>query len=123
MKAKNRIKSAILLESDGVVNEYFTCECSNPEHCLQVSFDPDIFDDSDNIAERHPELTVNVQMSQYLGFWKRLLVAIKYIFNVKDDKIHWDCCSIREEEVDRLLNVVKLYKESLEEIKEHRKAK
>lgn len=121
MKGKDRIKPG-LLESDDMVDEYFTCECSNPNHAIMISYDPDIFVYCNGkerpLRDRHPELVVNVQLSPYLGFWKRVIEAFKYVFKIKSDRVHWDCCSIREEDVERFKSIIHRYEIDLKKIKE-----
>jgi hypothetical protein len=122
MKAQDRIKMG-LLESDDIVDEYFTCECSNPEHAMLITFDPDICCPNDDVSERFPELVVSVQMSPYMGFFKRLKTAFKYVFNIKDDTVHWDCCAIREEDVNRFQKMIDMYRYSLFQIERANKSK
>jgi hypothetical protein len=109
-----------LLESEDFKEEIFRCECGNPEHMMLISFDPDTFAE-DKIENRYPELTFNIQLSNYLGFWKRIIAAFKYVFKIKNDKIHWDCCSIREEDLHKIEKMILMYKKALKDIQDARR--
>ncbi len=56
----------------------FICECNSREHQIIIHHDTD-----DNVVYCH----IHLQKS---GFWRRLLVGIKYIFGYKCRFGHWD---------------------------------
>lgn len=59
-------------------SQYFECLCHSSEHTLKFYLDPD-----DNII--HSE----VFFHQYRSFFKRLLLAVKYLFGYKCRYGHW----------------------------------
>jgi len=48
--------------------EYFECECYTPEHTVRFTYDPD-----------DGELYMSVYLWRW-PFWKRVWIAIKYVF-------------------------------------------
>lgn len=66
------------------------CECHSPDHVLQFSHMEDM--DGDEIC------WTQVQLHQYRSFWKRLAVAVKYLFGYECRYGHWDCTSINVEQ-------------------------
>lgn len=105
--------------TNGIEYHYFPCECGNEEHAVLMTYDPDIFGE-ENPEERFPELVINVQLAPYLGFWKRLVAAFKYVFNIKDDRCHWDVCMIRESDLDCMEDLIKRYRADLKNSKINR---
>ena len=78
-------------------NEYFTCGCSSPEHLVVMQIDP--------TWEEYP-ITINCQMYQWQGFWKRLWYGMKWIFTGQGS-IEWDSTLLTKEDVRRLLAILK----------------
>lgn len=118
--SKERVLAPDLLAMNST-EKYFSCECNNPEHAMLVSY----YDDDIEFTEKRildgknvdcwpmPELTFNVQMNPYLGFWKRLWVGIKYILGIQSKYMHWNVCVIREEQIDNLIELCTMHKDGL----------
>jgi hypothetical protein len=85
--------------------EHFECQCSSDEHTLKFTLD----ELSGDIEEL--EIWTSVFLNQYRSFWSRLWVAIKYLFGFKSRYGHWDCFIMRGQDVDRLMALLKKYKE------------
>jgi len=82
-----------------MTSHYFDCACGSSEHTLRFVLD------SDNNT-----IYTLVFLNQYRGFWKRLLVAIKYLFGYKCKYGHWDEWILKPEDVTEitlLLNKIK----------------
>jgi hypothetical protein len=96
--------------SDG--SEFFECSCYSDEHTLRIMLD----DDPD-----YPELYTSVFLNNYntgfLGFFKRVWIAIKYVFGYKSKYGHWDCFNLRRGDADRLIATVEKFKELCEKSK------
>ena len=60
---------------------YIDCCCASPEHVLRFTWDD----------EAH-ELYTEVQLIQWRNPFKRLLVAIQYLFGHQSNFGVWDCC-------------------------------
>lgn len=70
---------------------YFDCHCGSAEHTLRF-----VMNKEDN------ELYTEIYLNQWRQPWKRIWVAIKYIFGFKCRYGHWDCWTLDPEEVKRL---------------------
>ncbi len=86
------------------------CECRHNEHSICVEYD--IGDE-----QFPPSLTINAQMSQRNPFWKRILIAFKYIFNMHHS-YHWDCTMLSD---DSALQLNSLLLEYIEDLKTWKK--
>lgn len=75
---------------------YLECYCGNDNHLAKFQRD-----------REYNELTLSVQLNQYRGFWKRVWVAIKYVLKIEPKYGHWDCLSIREVDVERLIQFLR----------------
>ena len=62
-----------------IIEKFLSCECHSDEHTLRFAYDED------------GDLYTSVYLNQYRGFWKRVLVAIKYVFGYKSRYGDWDC--------------------------------
>lgn len=84
--------------------EYFECVCSSDEHTLKFVLD----EECDDIMDL--EIWTSVFLDQYQPWWKRIWVAIKYIFGYKSRYGHWDCFIMRREDVDRMQLLLENFK-------------
>lgn len=71
--------------------QYFECACHSAEHTLRFSWD-----DSSNC------IYTEVFLHQYCNFFKRILVAVRYIFGYKCRYGHFDCFIMQPEDAARL---------------------
>jgi hypothetical protein len=71
--------------------EFFECACYSDEHTLKFSYDPE-----DN------ELYTTVFLNQYRNVFKRVWVALKYVFGYRCKYGDWDCFIMRPEDGERL---------------------
>jgi hypothetical protein len=74
--------------------EFLVCQCFSPEHTLQFMYDED---DKTLYSEIH--------LSQYRSFFKRVLVAIKYIFGYKCQYGHWDTFHMQPEDLSKIIKI------------------
>lgn len=77
---------------------YYECACGSAEHMLRFIYDQD-----------SNELYMEVQLTQYRNIFKRIWVAIKYIFGYQCRYGHWDCFLLNPDDCDgikKLLNKV-----------------
>ena len=79
-------------------NHYLECDCSSAEHVIRYSFDPDakLNDPTDDY------IYTTTFLNQYRSFWKRIWIAIKYIFGYKCKYGHFDCAMINKNEATSL---------------------
>lgn len=83
--------------------EFFQCICHSDEHTVRF----DIFHNSKERTEL--ELFLHVYLYNYRNFFQRCWVAIKYVFGYHCKYGHWDCWSLREEDAERLKDLVDKY--------------
>ena len=76
------------------IEKFISCDCHSDEHTLRFNL---IYSDDGS-----PELYTSVYLHQYRGFWKRVWVAIKYVFGYNCKYGHWDCFSANEEKIKEL---------------------
>lgn len=86
--------------------EFFQCACKSHEHMLVVETEwtPDI-----------PGISLSVQLSQFQPFWKRVILALKYVLNMHPTcNGHWDTCLLNDQDVARLQTLLAQYRGSKE---------
>lgn len=71
--------------ADMLEHKVLTCDCGSPSHAFYLTFEPGV-DESDP-----PQFYLHAQLTQWQGFWKRLITAVRYLFNrEKPNSYHWD---------------------------------
>ena len=81
------------------INELFICQCHNIEHQLIFSYFPD-----------DCELFVSIHLIPEYNIWKRIWMAIKYIFGYKSIYGHFDEFIFKKSDADKLQKVVNFLK-------------
>jgi len=71
--------------------EYFECACGGDEHTLRFIID-----------KEDKRLYTSVFLNDYQSIWKRVWIAIKYIFGYKCQYGHWDYWIMRYEDIPRM---------------------
>lgn len=88
-------------------HELFVCQCNNTEHQLIFSYFPD---DEDR------EVYVSVHLTPEYSIWRRIWMAIKYIFGYRSCYEHFDEFIFKHSDADKLQKVVNFLKsESVKE--------
>lgn len=77
------------------------CDCFSTEHVLHFRFNHD-----------EKEIYTEVMLRQYRGFFKRLWVAIKYLFGYKCRYGHFDCFSMSRQSAYVLRTALEVYLET-----------
>lgn len=70
--------------------EYFECQCYSDEHTVKFSLD-----------EEDGTIYASIFLNDWMPWYKRLWVGIKYIFGYKSKYGHWDNFEMRPEDYDR----------------------
>ena len=83
------------------IHELFICQCNNTEHQLIFSY---FSDDEDK------DVFVSVHLLPEYNIWKRIKMAIKYIFGYRCRYGHFDEFIFKKEDVDKLQTVVNYLK-------------
>ncbi len=90
-------------DDNDMQTEYFDCTCSSSEHTLRFCyFKPYKGKDFTEDAELYAEIHLN----QYRNIFKRIWVAIKYVFGYKCRYGHWDVWTLNQKDCERLRNLV-----------------
>lgn len=76
--------------------EYIECVCSCACHNLRFSWDPD---------PSFPKILVSVFLNSYYGFFRRIWLAIRYIFGFKSKYGQFDEVILMNEQVEQLENM------------------
>ncbi len=76
--------------------QYFECQCSSAEHALVFTLD-----------QEESEIYTEVFLNNYRPWWKRVGVAVKYVFGYKCKYGHFDCFLMQNKDADRLITMLK----------------
>ncbi len=75
-----------------------SCQCHGVEHDIVVWHD-----------RKDNEVTIFVQMYQWLGFWKRVVRGIKWIFGTMPPCGHWDSTILNYHGAKKLHELLGVY--------------
>lgn len=98
---------------DNLPTEVYLCECHCADHVMVVTTDPTPSDDGEDFERVFFEM----QLADHPSFWKRVFVAIRYMFRVTpswNNRPYWGGPSLKKVDVERLIgqlqNVLPAYK-------------
>ncbi len=74
---------------------FFECACGSDEHVLRFTLD-----------KQEREIYTSIFLNQYRPLWKRIFVAFGYVLGYKCKYGHWDSWIMREEDVQRLKDMI-----------------
>lgn len=74
---------------------FFECECHSPDHVIGMSFDAE-----------EKEVTLHTQLAQHNNIFKRIVLAVKYVFGYSPQYGHWDTTMMNEEKFMDLYNLM-----------------
>lgn len=92
------VKNNSIMESK---HELFICQCNNTEHQLIFSYFPD---------DEDKDVYVSVHLTPEYNIWKRIKMAVKYIFGYKCRYGHFDEFIFNKQDADKLQSVVNYLK-------------
>jgi len=84
----------MLLDSYKLETEYFECQCMSVNHTVRFVYDP-----------KHLELYMDVFLERNYPWWKRIVIALRYIFNYNDSRDIWADVIFKPEDADRMINL------------------
>ena len=90
-------------KSDLFDPHYYECACLSPDHRLVFQYDLEA-----------NELYTEVFINSHPSIFKRLWLAIKYIFNSSCRYGHFDCFTSKPEDVKKMRNLFNLYIKNME---------
>ena len=89
-------------------NEFFECACSAMDHTLRFNFET-----STNFG---PEITIEAMLTVHPSFWKRVWIAVKYVFKRRPCKYgFYDDFILRGDNVPRLMGLLSEYERRVKE--------
>lgn len=91
----------IMNEEIKINHELFICQCNNTEHQLIFTS----FEDDEDC-----DVYVSVHLTPEYNIWRRIWMAIKYIFGYKCCYGHFDEFIFKKSDADRLQKVVNFLK-------------
>lgn len=83
---------------------YVECACYDPSHVFRIELDA-----ASTGSEEEPELAITFQLNPYYGFFKRVKLALRYIFNRPVPTSyggHWDCVILDKDAVNKLYSML-----------------
>lgn len=89
-------------------NHYIECDCSSPNCIMRYTLN-DYIEGKDY----WPEIVIDFQLNRY-RFFKRLWLAIKYLFAYKCEFGHWDCVLMSGENVKKLRDLCDRHLEQMD---------
>ena len=85
---------------------FLGCTCLSPEHQMVLGFYTDEEDELDK------ELYVTFYLSQWRSFFKRVWVAVRYVFGYKSRYGEWDCINFDKQKANELTRFIDKFLES-----------
>ena len=82
--------------------EFLRCECHCPEHIVVISVNDNGFDEE----PFPPEFYIETQANQWRPFYKRIWVALKYIFGAE---LVWDNTMVHKDDIPKLQSALDHY--------------
>lgn len=79
-------------------HEIVICKCENVEHQIVFSYFPE---------DNEREIYMSIYLNPMYGFFKRIWVALKYIFGYKSMYGHFDEIIIDSHSSDKLIKILK----------------
>src|ERR1035437_949093 len=76
---------------------YIECDCGSNDHLIKFTYA-----EADNYDIGH--VYTHIQMDNYRPWYKRIILAIGYVFGHKSRFGHWDCSSLEYPTVIKLRN-------------------
>jgi hypothetical protein len=83
---------------------FFECACYSDEHVLKFVYD-----------RKDREIYASIFLNDWQRWYKRLWIAIKYLFRYKCKYGHWDTWLMREEDLDKFISLFTTMKEDFKE--------
>jgi len=85
------------------INEYFQCDCSSDEHSMVFHLDEDCWDGN-------PEIYTSVFLQPERNIFKRLWIAIRYMFGYRSKYGAFDCFIMQLKDADKMIRLCEAFK-------------
>lgn len=96
--------------SNGIEKEVLICDCFSTEHQFVFTYCKGEYENE------FDDLSIEIRLVHRFGFWKRIVVGIKYIFGYRSRFGDWDCFDFDHENCDKLINALQNLKKNRQEI-------
>lgn len=89
------------------MNYYFDCQCDNFDHVIRFTYD-----------RNPPEISVEVRMNDWLPWWKRVILALKYIFKMhRGLGMDYNLSLLKKDDLPKLENMIEqLFQDEKEDL-------
>jgi hypothetical protein len=74
---------------------WFDCSCHSAHHAVRVTYEPE-----------YNEVFFEMRVNNYKSFWKRLVAACKYLFNVDNKDASYDTFILTPEDGEIIMAVL-----------------
>ncbi len=89
---------------------FFDCACYSPEHIVRFNLDPGYLSSDKDPYGMPPELYSSIQLNHTLPWYKRVVIAFNYMLGRQPPSYgHWDCWLLKDQDIDKLDELVKEY--------------
>ena len=87
---------------------HLDCSCGSADHTVRVMLSKAVMAGCGEFDP--PMLSIDVQLSQSSGFFRRLYIAVRYVLGLSTCKYgHWDECLVEDDNVGRLRDLLDEY--------------
>lgn len=98
------MKNPTTYEDGAMVHEYFECLCESNEHLVRVNYFVDEFYDLEEDG-----IYVDLHLNSYEPWYKRIWLALKYIFGFHCKYGHWDNWILKRHDAEKFRNLLDRY--------------
>ena len=85
-----------------VEHELFVCDCENISHQMILT--------TWDFEDGTPSLYISIKLNQFLPWYKRILIAFKYLFKL-DIKDEFDVLMLNDDTIDKLQKSLEKFKD------------
>jgi hypothetical protein len=86
------------------------CDCSSIEHMAVIDFWSIDFDEVEikgqDIRHEYPEMYLHLQIRPHGSIWKRIYVAVRYLFGKDTDSAYWADTMISENQAIQIRDLM-----------------
>ncbi len=85
-------------------SHYYECSCGSSEHTLKFILDFDRY--GEGTTDHDPMIYTEVYLNDWQPLWKRIWVAVRYVFGYRCRYGHWDCFNMRPQDAVQLRDML-----------------
>jgi len=88
------------LQKAGIKIDYVDCDCLSSDHVVRFTYD-------DGDEKYEPYFSIEHQLTRDYGFWRRIIVAFRYIFGVSNN---WECAMLNVESAEKIRQLIDTFR-------------